>query len=67
MTGILVALIVRLVRLFGQIIEFRCVTMQLGKAKDRDQLKAAIENYQTILRSSTNPKNLKKFVESFLK
>ncbi|KAK2169828.1 hypothetical protein NP493_1173g00006 [Ridgeia piscesae] len=40
---------------------------QLNKAKDKDQVKAAIENYQSVLRTSTNTKNLKKFVESFLK
>lgn len=38
-----------------------------SKAKDTDQLKAAIENYQGLLRNQANPKNLKKFVEAFLR
>ena len=41
--------------------------MQFSKAKDTDQLKAAIENYQGLLRNQANPKNLKKFVEAFLR
>lgn len=41
--------------------------LQFGRAEDQEQLKAAIENYQDILRTKTNPKNLKKFVEAFLK
>jgi len=35
---------------------------QFSKAKDTDQLKTAIENYQGLLRNQANPKNLKKFV-----
>jgi len=39
----------------------------LSKASDRDQLKNIIEKYQEDLRTTTNVKNLKKFVEVFLK
>ncbi|ESO09706.1 hypothetical protein HELRODRAFT_183923 [Helobdella robusta] len=35
-----------------------------SQTKDSDQLKAAIEGYQEILRHKANPKNLKKFVEA---
>lgn len=38
-----------------------------GKAEDQQELKNAIENYQELLRTKTNPKNLKKFVETFLR
>lgn len=38
-----------------------------SKAKDTEQLKAAIENYQDVLRTKANPRNLKKFVEAFLR
>jgi len=41
--------------------------VQFSKAKDTDQLKSAIENYQGLLRNQANPKNLKKFVEAFLR
>ena len=41
--------------------------MQLSKASDCDQLKSTIEKYQEDLRTTANAKNLKKFVESFLK
>ena len=41
--------------------------LQLSKAADCDQLKTIIERYQEDLRTTTNVKNLKKFVESFLK
>ena len=34
---------------------------------DKEQLQSAIENYQSVLRTRVNPKNLKKFVEAFLK
>lgn len=40
---------------------------EFSKAKDTEQLRSAIENYQVSLRTKTNPKNLKKFVESFLR
>jgi len=43
------------------------VNLKLSKAADRDQLKTIIERYQEDLRTTTNVKNLKKFVESFLK
>jgi len=39
----------------------------LSKASDHDQLKSTIEKYQEELRTTINVKNLKKFVESFLK
>ncbi|KAK2163788.1 hypothetical protein LSH36_74g07065 [Paralvinella palmiformis] len=38
-----------------------------NKNTDQDMLKSAIENYQEVLRQRTNPKNLKKFVDAFLK
>lgn len=38
-----------------------------GRAEDQEQLKLAIENYQDVLRTKTNPKNLTKFVDAFLK
>jgi hypothetical protein len=40
---------------------------KFNKAEDKDQLKSAIENYQANLRTRTNPRNLRKFVEAFLK
>jgi pimeloyl-ACP methyl ester carboxylesterase len=40
---------------------------EFSKAKDTEELKAAIENYQEMLRNKANPKNLKKFVEAFLR
>jgi pimeloyl-ACP methyl ester carboxylesterase len=42
-------------------------TSELSKATDREQLKSTIEKYQEMLRNKTNAKNLKKFVEAFLK
>jgi len=44
-----------------------CCGGQFSKAKDTEQLKSAIENYQGLLRNQANPKNLKKFVEAFLR
>ena len=41
--------------------------LQFHKAEDAESLKAAIELYQDTLRNRTNPKNLKLFVNAFLK
>lgn len=41
--------------------------VQLSKVADHDQLRSTIERYQEELRTTINVKNLKKFVESFLK
>ena len=41
--------------------------LQLNKAADKEQMKTVIDNYQDVLRTRTNPKNLKNFVEAFLK
>lgn len=41
--------------------------VQFSKANDKEELKAIVESYQESLRNKTNPKNLKKFVEAFLK
>ena len=41
--------------------------MQFSKARDKEELKAIVESYQEVLRTRTNAKNLKKFVEAFLK
>lgn len=37
------------------------------KASDKEELKTIVESYQETLRNKANPKNLRKFVESFLK
>jgi protein NDRG1 len=44
-----------------------CDVCQFSKANDKEELKAIVESYQESLRNKTNPKNLKKFVEAFLK
>lgn len=40
---------------------------KFSKATDKEELKAIVESYQDVLRTRTNAKNLKKFVEAFLK
>jgi pimeloyl-ACP methyl ester carboxylesterase len=42
-------------------------TTKFSKASDKEELKAIVEGYQETLRNKANPKNLKKFVEAFLK
>ena len=41
--------------------------LQMHKASDNESLQTVIGDYQTILKEHTNAKNLKKFVQSFLK
>lgn len=38
-----------------------------SNAEDKEQVRSAIENYQSNLRTHANAKNLKRFVEAFLK
>lgn len=40
---------------------------KFSKASDNEELKAIVESYQETLRNKANPRNLKKFVEAFLK
>jgi len=40
---------------------------EFSNAEDKEQVRSAIENYQSNLRTHTNAKNLKRFVEAFLK
>lgn len=43
------------------------IMLQFTKASDKEELKTIVESYQETLRNKANPKNLRKFVESFLK
>lgn len=43
------------------------IVLQFTKASDKEELKTIVESYQETLRNKANPKNLRKFVESFLK
>jgi pimeloyl-ACP methyl ester carboxylesterase len=40
---------------------------KFSKANDKEELKAIVQGYQDALRNKANAKNLKKFVEAFLK
>lgn len=40
---------------------------KFSRASDKEELKAIVESYQDTLRTKANPRNLKKFVEAFLK
>jgi len=49
-------------------VEFEeAVASEFSNAEDKEQVRSAIENYQSNLRTHTNAKNLKRFVEAFLK
>lgn len=52
---------------YVDIITILLLFVKLTKVKDENQVKHAIENYQDVLRTKTNPRNLKKFVEAFMK
>ena len=43
------------------------MVVQFSKAADKEELKSIVEGYQDALRNKANAKNLKKFVEAFLK
>lgn len=68
--GFITVLILSLIRQMVSCILFHIgnvLMLQFHKAEDKQQLKCAIDNYQSNLRTRSNPKNLKKFVEAFLK
>jgi len=41
--------------------------LQFSKANNNEELKMIVENYQEVLRTKTNVKNLHMFVEAFHK
>ena len=46
---------------------FLISVLQFHTAEDQEQLRNAIDNYQSNLRTRANAKNLKGFVEAFLR
>jgi len=47
--------------------ELKDPNFEVSKTADKQELQAVIENYQSMLRNRINPKNLKMFVNAFLK
>ena len=41
--------------------------MQFNKTKNKEDAKALIEGFQEVLRTKTNLRNVKKYVDSYLK